>query len=188
MLSAAITVTVTIPISEQSADVGVIVTVGTVVQLSVTLATTIAVVSVALPEASKTTSLGDATVVIVGSIRSTTVTVPVCTVVLPLASVAVTVTVFDPRSLQPKLEGLTETVTPLQLSLTLLTTCEVVNEALPLASNASVTPEETSARVGLITSCTVTAIVASLSLPLASVAVTQTFVVPISLQLNEVSL
>ena len=107
---------------------------------------------------------------------------------LPLASVAVTVTVFDPRSLQPKLEGLTETVTPLQLSLTLLTICEVVNEVLPLASNASVIPEETSARVGLVTSCTVTAIVASLSLPLASVAVTTTFVVPISLQLNEVSL
>ena len=74
------------------------------------------------PFASSTTSLGFVTNVITGSTRSTTVTDLVAVVVLPLASVAVTVTVLAPKLAQPKADGLTTTVTPLQLSVTLLTT------------------------------------------------------------------
>ena len=76
---------------------------------------------VAVPFAPRTTSAGAATVVTTGSMLSTTVTEVVAVVLLPLASVAVTVTVFAPRSEHPKLLGLTEIVTPLQLSDTELT-------------------------------------------------------------------
>ena len=67
------------------------------------------------------------------------VTEAVAVVAFPEASVAVTVTVFAPRSEQPKLLGETLNVTLEQLSVAELTSCAVDKLAEPLASSTRVT-------------------------------------------------
>ena len=107
---------------------------------------------------------------------------------LPEASVAVTVTVFAPKSEQPKLLGETFNVTLEQLSVAELTSCAVDKLAEPLASNTSVTGAEDSASDGAALSCTITVIVAVELLPEASTLVTVMVLEPTSEQLKLVTL
>jgi hypothetical protein len=114
--SVAMMVIVVDPKSEQSTSVGVIVMVGDAVQLSVANATIVEVTTFAKPFEPSVTVTGDVIGNTTGAMLSTTVTEVVAVVVLPDASVAVTVTVFEPRSEQPKVLGDTLNVTPPQLS------------------------------------------------------------------------
>jgi hypothetical protein len=105
---------------------------------------------------------------------------------LPEASVAVTVTTFEPRFEQPNVLGDTVKVTPPQLSEAKLTNWLVVTEAEPEEFNTSVVPLVFRLKVGAILSVTVTVMIAVDVLPLASVAVTVTLLLPRSAHVNVV--
>ena len=75
---------------------------------------------------------------IVGGVLSTTVTVVVQWLLLPLGSVTVSVTVFDPLLAQVKVLGVTVRVAMAQLSVLPLSTLAAVIEAWPVPSNTAV--------------------------------------------------
>ena len=109
---------------------------GAAEQLSV--AEAVAFGSTATPLASRVIVVLLAT--IVGAALSTTVTALVAVLTFPEASVAVMVTVFEPRSAHPKELGVIVTVgVAVQLSDVLLTTSVVAIVAAPEASNTTVT-------------------------------------------------
>ena len=137
--SVAVIVMVLLPISLQSKLVVLNVTVAEAVQLSVTLATISLGETEPAPFASSATVTAPDTVVIVGALLSTTVNVTCDVAELPEASIADIVTVFVPKSAQPKLLGVIVTVGVPQLSVTLETTSFVPTVAAPLASKAIVT-------------------------------------------------
>src|SRR5687768_9335845 len=113
---------------------------------------------------------------IVGGVLSTTVTVAVHWLLLPLASVTVSVTVFGPLLAQVKVLGLTVRESIPQLSLLPLSTSAPVIEALPLASSAFVMFLHTA--VGGVPSKTVKVVVHVMLLLLASLTVTVIVWVP----------
>ena len=101
---------------------------------------------------------------------------------LPLTSVTVSVTVFIPKSSQLKAVVSKVILAIPQASDEPLSISAVVIDALPLASNCTVISCVTT--VGATVSCTVTVAVAVLVLPLGSVPVIVTVLVPISAQLK----
>ena len=138
--SVEVIVTVLLPKSEQLNVLGVIVTVGELVQLSDVLDITLDEVIVAAPFASKATVTAEDTTAILGAVLSTTVTDLVAVVAFPAPSVAVMVTVLLPISSQSNVLGETDTVSvEEQLSVVALTTSDEVIVAAPLASKAIVT-------------------------------------------------
>jgi len=114
---------------------------------------------------------------IVGGVLSTTVTVAVHWLLLPLASVTVSVTVFGPLLAQVKVLGLTVSESIPQLSLLPLSTSAPVIEALPLASNAFEMSLHTA--VGGIASVTVNVVSHVVVLLLESLTVRVIVVVPV---------
>ena len=138
--SVAVIVTVLLPRSEHPNVLGVIVTVGALVQLSEVLLTTSDDVIVAAPLASNVTLTAPEIVVMLGAVLSTTVTDLVAVVAFPAPSVAVMVTVLLPISSQSNVLGETDTVSvEEQLSVVALITSDEVIVAAPLASKAIVT-------------------------------------------------
>ena len=106
----------------------------------------------------------------------------------PEASVAVTVTVFAPKSEHPKLLGETLNVTLEQLSVAELTSCAVDKLAEPLASSTRVTGAVDNASEGAVLSCTTTVIVVVELFPDASTLVMVIVFEPTSAQLKLVAL
>jgi hypothetical protein len=138
--SVEVIVTVLLPKSKQLNVLGVIVTVGELVQLSDVLDITLDEVIVAAPLASKATVTAEDTTAILGAVLSTTVTDLVAVVAFPAPSVAVMVTVLLPISSQSNVLGETDTVSvEEQLSVVALTTSDEVIVAAPFASKAMVT-------------------------------------------------
>ena len=138
--SVEVMVTVLLPKSEHPNVLGVIVTVGALVQLSEVLLTTSDDVIVAAPLASNVTLTAPEIVVMLGAVLSTTVTDLVAVVAFPAPSVAVMVTVLLPISSQSNVLGETDTVSvEEQLSVVALITSDEVIVAAPLASKAIVT-------------------------------------------------
>jgi len=138
--SVAVIVTALLPRSEHPNVLGVIVTVGALVQLSEVLLTTSDDVIVAAPLASNVTLTAPEIVVMLGAVLSTTVTDLVAVVAFPAPSVAVMVTVLLPISSQSNVLGETDTVSvEEQLSVVALITSDEVIVAAPLASKAIVT-------------------------------------------------
>ena len=138
--SVEVMVTVLLPKSEHPNVLGVIVTVGELVQLSDVLDITLDEVIVAAPFASKATVTAEDTTAILGAVLSTTVTDLVAVVAFPAPSVAVMVTVLLPISSQSNVLGETDTVSvEEQLSVVALITSDEVIVAAPLASKAIVT-------------------------------------------------
>jgi hypothetical protein len=99
-------------------------------------------------------------------------------VALPLASVAVTVTVFAPILAQEKVFGVTVMVDTAQLSVALATNVAAFTVAVPVAFKATFTGPLTNVNKGAVLSTTVTAICAVAVLPLPSTAVTVTLFMP----------
>ena len=125
---------------------------GAAEQLSV--AEAVALGRTATPLASKEIVVLLAT--IVGAALSTTVIALVAVCAFPEASVAVMVTVFEPRSAHPNALGVMVTVgVAVQLSDVLLTTSVVVIVAAPEASNTTVTAPDTAVIDGAVLSTTV---------------------------------
>src|ERR1041384_1607402 len=118
----------------------------------------------------------------VGAMLSWTVTVALALALLPLASVAVSETVFAPVFAQVKLLGLTDRLVMLQLSDEPLFTSAATMVAWPLASSWIVMFLVTT--VGAMLSWTVTVALALALLPLASVAVSETVFAPVFAQVK----
>ena len=138
------------------------------------------------PFASNATVTVPDTVAIVGALLSTTVNVTCEVVAFPEASVAVMVTVFVPKSPQPKLLGVMVTVGAPQLSVTLETTSFMPIAAAPFASSATSAIVDNVIIEGAMLSSTVTIIVDVAALPDASVAVIVTVFAPRSAHVNVV--
>ena len=186
--SVAVIVTVFEPRSAQPNALGVMLTVGADVQLSDVLLTTSDVAIVAAPEASNVTVTAPDTVAIVGALLSTTVNVTCEVVAFPEASVATTVTVLLPRSVQEKVLGVIVNIGVPQLSPTLDARLLIEIEAAPEASSATSANVLNMVTVGAMLSSTVTVNVCVATLPLASAAVTVTVLAPRSEQVNVVLL
>ena len=184
--SVAVIVTVFEPRSAQPNALGVMLTVGADVQLSEVLLTTSDVAIVAAPEASNTTVTAPDTAVIDGAVLSTTVNVTCEVVVFPDASVAVIVTVFVPKSPQPKVLGVMVTVGAPQLSVTLDTTSFMPIAAAPFTLSATSAIADNVVIEGAMLSSTVTVMVDVAVLPDASVAVIVTVFAPRSAHVNVV--
>ena len=133
----------------------------------------------ALPEPSRVTVISWVTTV--GETESTTVTVAVVLEALPDPSVPVRVTVFAPRSAQPKV-SVSRLRAISQLSLLPLSTSVVAMVALPAASRYTVI--SCAAMVGETESITVTIAVAEVEFPASSVAVRVTVLLPRLVQLK----
>ena len=118
----------------------------------------------------------------VGLVLSSTVTVAVQVEVLPLTSVTVRVTVLAPTFEQLKLDGATLIPARPQLSEEPLLMSDAVIVAEPLPSRATVMSRQIA--VGAILSSTVTIAVQDEVLPVGSVAVRVTLLLPTSLQLK----
>src|ERR1041384_4704650 len=118
----------------------------------------------------------------VGAMLSWTVTVALALALLPLASVAVSETVFAPVFAQVKLLGLPDRLVILQWSDEPLFTSAATMVAWPLASSWIVMFLVTT--VGAMLSWTVTVALALALLPLASVAVSETVFAPVFAQVK----
>ena len=118
----------------------------------------------------------------VGATLSCTVTVEVQVDILPLLSVTVKITVFAPTLEHVNVFGDTVIFFIPQASLEPLSICEAIILALPVASNCTV--KFLHIAVGATLSCTVTVEVQVDILPLLSVTVRVTALVPILVHVN----
>ncbi len=154
-------------------------------QLSVDPLLTMLVVSVAFPVASRFSAIGELTTT-VGLVLSAIVMVALAVALFPFTSVTVSTTLFAPTLLQLKLVLDKPNVPILQLSLEPLFTCEAATLTVPDPFKYKV--KFCAMAVGLVVSRTNTLKLAECVLDEASVTVSDTVLLPISLQLNELLL
>ena len=113
---------------------------------------------------------------------SAKVTIAVPVLKFPLKSVTVKVTVFAPKLLQVNVDGVTDNVFIVQLSVDPLFTCAPVNTYVPFDPKYAVMFLVIT--LGLIVSSTVTVAVAVVKLPLPSVTVKVTVLFPMFAHVN----